>query len=106
LVWEKAADPGRSPICLSDIAGSDIETHANRFDIAIKKLRNWLVSEADAPNVGAQRIIDKYADFQEWYFERHIAAGATEADIRQYPTKEFLDGMIEWKGAGEPATYP
>ena len=91
---------------LSDIAGSDIETHANRFDTAIRKLRNWLVSEAGAPNVSAQRIIDKYADFQEWYFEKHLAAGATEADIRQYPTKEFMDNMIDWKVAGEPATYP
>lgn len=91
---------------LSDISGSDIETHANRFDIAIKKLRNWLVSEAAAPNVGAQKIIRKYADFQEWYFEKHIVAGAAEVDIRQYPTREFLDGMIEWKAVGEPATYP
>jgi hypothetical protein len=91
---------------LSDIAGSDIETHSNRFDIAIKKVRNWLVNEAGAPNVGAKRIIDKYTDFQEWYFEKHRAAGASDSDIKQYPTKEFLDGMIEWKALGEPVTYP
>lgn len=91
---------------LSDIAGSDIETHSNRFDRAVKKVRNWLVSEAGAPNVGAQRILNKYADFQEWYFEKHRAAGASDADIKQYPTKEFLDGMVEWKGVGEPVTFP
>lgn len=27
-------------------------------------------------------------------------------DIKQYPTKEFMAGMIEWKNAGEPATFP
>ena len=69
-------------------------------------MRNWLVNEADAPNVGAKQIIDKYADFQEWYFEKHRAAGAADKDIKQYPTKEFLAGMIEWKGLGEPVSYP
>lgn len=90
---------------LSDIAGNDIETHSNRFDTAIKKVRNWLVNEAGAPNVGAQLIIDKYADFWEWYFEKHRAAGAADKDIKDYPTKEVLAGMTEWKAAGEPATY-
>ena len=91
---------------LSNIAGNDIEAHGNRYDTCIKKVRNWLVNEVDAPNVGAQRIIDKYSDFQEWYFEKHRAAGAADKDIKQYPTKEFLAGMIEWKLAGEPFTYP
>jgi hypothetical protein len=91
---------------LSDIAGSDIETHSNRFDIAIKKVRNWLVNEAGTPNVGAKLIIDKYSDFQEWYVEKHVAAGAAVSDIKQYPTKEFMAGMIDWKTSGEPFTYP
>jgi hypothetical protein len=91
---------------LSDIAGNDIEAHRNRFDNVVRKVRNWLVNEAGAPNVGAQRILNKYADFQEWYFEKHRAAGASDSDIKEYPTKEFLAGMIEWKGAGEPVTYP
>lgn len=91
---------------LSDIAGNDIETHSERYDVAIRKVRNWLVNEAGARNIGAQRIINKYADFQEWYFEKHRSAGATDRDIKEYPTKEFLDGMIEWKAAGEAVTYP
>lgn len=91
---------------LSDIAGNDIETHAGRFDIAIRKVRNWLVNEAGAPNVGAQRIGDKYADFQEWYFEMHRSAGASDDHIKEYPTREFLAGMLKWKDAGEPVTFP
>ena len=90
---------------LSDIAGNDIETHSLRFDTAIKRVRNWLVNEAAAPNVGAQLIIDKYSDFWEWYYEKHRAAGATDRDIKDYPTKEVLAGIDEWKGLGEPATY-
>jgi hypothetical protein len=91
---------------LSDIAGSDIDTHSNKYDVAIRKVRNWLVNEAGAPNVGAKLIINKYADFWEWYFEKHRAAGADDEDIKEYPTKEVLDGMTEWKAAGEPATFP
>ena len=90
---------------LSDIAGSDIDTHSNKYDVAIRKVRNWLVNEAGAPNVGAKLIVNKYADFWEGYFEKHRAAGADDADIKQYPTKEVLDGMAEWKAAGEPATF-
>lgn len=90
---------------LSDIAGSDIDTHSNKYDVAIRKVRNWLVNEAGAPNVGAKLIVNKYADFWEWHFEKHRAAGADDADIKQYPTKEVLDGMAEWKAAGEPATF-
>jgi hypothetical protein len=90
---------------LSDIAGSDIDTHSDKYDVAIRKVRNWLVNEAGAPNVGAKLIINKYADFWEWYFEKHRAAGADDSDIKEYPTKEVLDGMMEWKAAGEPATF-
>lgn len=90
---------------LSDIAGSDIDTHSGKFEVAMRKVRNWLVSEAGAPNVGARLITDKYADFQEWYFEKHRAAGADDDDIKEYPTSEVLDGMTEWKDAGEPATF-
>lgn len=90
---------------LSDVAGNDIETHSNRFDVAIRRVRNWLVNEAEAPNVGAKLIIDKYADFWEWYYEKHRAAGAADKDIKDYPTKEVLAGMSEWKAVGEPASY-
>jgi hypothetical protein len=36
----------------------------------------------------------------------HRNAGASDKDIKEYPTKEFLAGMIAWKVAGEPATFP
>ncbi|WP_336919049.1 hypothetical protein, partial [Altererythrobacter lauratis] len=39
---------------------------------------------------------------QEWYWERELAAGSSEEDIREYPTVELIRAMHEWKDAGEP----
>lgn len=87
---------------LSDLAGCDVEAHGDKFEQAVRKVRNWLVSEADAPQVGASGILGKYADFQQWYFERQLAAGFSEDDIKDYPTSELLGAMNEWVETGEP----
>lgn len=87
---------------ISDIAGCDIEAHAAKFEKAISKVRNWLVNEANAEGVGTSRIIQKYADFQEWYWKRQLAAGSSEEDIREYPTSEVLTAMQLWHADGEP----
>ncbi|MEN0001914.1 MAG: hypothetical protein AAF940_13625 [Pseudomonadota bacterium] len=95
----------RYQAALSDLSGCDIETHAADYQKAVRKVRNWLVLEADAQNVGAQRILNDYSDFQEWYVEKHLAAGASEADIYEYPTRELLKGMQEWMEAGMPPSF-
>lgn len=87
---------------LSDLAGSDIQAHANDHQKAVRKVRNWLVNEGGANNVGAQRILDHYADFQEWYYEKQLAAGWSDDDIQDYPTGELLAAMQEWVAAGMP----
>ncbi len=87
---------------LSDIAGWDIQTHGGKYEVAVRKVRNWLVRQAGAPEIGAAAIQGKYAAFQEWYWERELARGASEEDIRQYPTDHFVTAMPEWVEAGEP----
>lgn len=87
---------------LSDLSGCDIEDHDGKFEIAVRKVRNWLVSEAGATGVGASRIVGAYADFQEWYFNRQLAAGFSEEDIKDYPTKELLEAMTDWMAEGKP----
>ena len=51
---------------------------------------------------GRALIQGKYIAFQEWYWERELAAGSSEEDIREYPTTELIRAMLEWKEAGEP----
>lgn len=88
--------------CLSDIAGWDIEAHGGDYQMAIRKVRGWLVRQAGAPAKGAGLIESRYAVFQQWYWARELAAGASEDDIRQYPTVDVVDAMQQWMDLGQP----
>lgn len=87
---------------LSDIAGWDIEDHEGDHIKAVKKVRRWLVQHAGASAIGAASILRHYQDFQEWYWERELALGASEDDIREYPTIDFIKAMLEWVDGGRP----
>ncbi|MBB3360465.1 MULTISPECIES: hypothetical protein [unclassified Novosphingobium] len=88
---------------LSDIAGWDIHAHGGDHESAVRHVRTWLIAQAGAQPVGSALIQGKYLAFQEWYWERELAAGSSEEDIREYPTVELIRAMHEWKAAGEPA---
>lgn len=96
----------RYQAALSDIAGCDIQSYGTDEQLApqnaIARVRNWLVSEAGADQVGPAKIYQSYAFFQEWYFEKKMAEGATEAEIKEYPTSELLSAMREWMTLGKP----
>jgi len=96
--------PYRYQAALSDIAGCDIQYHKADFQVAVRKVRNWLVSEAAVAADPAARIVARYADFQGWYYEKQLAAGFSEDDIKDYPTNELLAAMVEWMEAGQPIT--
>lgn len=87
---------------LSDIAGWDIQAHQGDFQKAVLHVRSWLVAKAGAERVGASRILGQYFAFQEWYWERELAAGSSEQDIKAYPRNELLTAMHEWMEAGQP----
>ena len=94
--------PFRYRAAISDLAGFDIQAHENDFSKAIRKVRNWIVSETGTDAPGANRIEGHYYDFQEWHYERQLAAGFSEADIQDYPTSELLTSMQDWIAAGKP----
>lgn len=100
LVLEEA--PYRYRAAISDLSGCDIEAHHGRFDMAVRKVRNWLVTEAGGTSVGASRILGAYADFQGWYYRTQLEAGFSEDDIKDYPTRELLDAMKRWIDLGKP----
>lgn len=88
--------PHRLKAALSDMSGCDYEAHEANHQIVVQCVRNWLVSEANAPQVGAARILDDYEDFQAWYIDAKIDAGGTRDAISRYPTSELLEGMLKW----------
>lgn len=92
----------RYQIALSDISGCDIQYHAGGFQQAVRKVRNWLVSETGITAEGAARVLARYVDFQGWYYEKQLAAGFSEDDIRDYETGELLKAMVDWLAAGKP----
>lgn len=87
---------------LSDIAGWDIHPHGGDYIEAVRSVRTWLVRQAGATAVGASRILGNYAAFQEWYWERELALGASEDDIKAYPTVQMVEAMREWVDADRP----
>ena len=87
---------------LSDIAGWDIHAHDGDFIKAVRIVSSWLIRQAGAEPVGPARIQGDYLTFQEWYWERETARGASDDDIRAYPTVQLLSAMREWVEAGRP----
>lgn len=87
---------------LSDISGWDIQAHAGDHIAAVRHVRSWLVRQAGAPRIGPSRILGDYASFQEWYWERELESGASEDDIRAYPTVQMIEAMREWIDSGRP----
>lgn len=92
----------RYQAALSDLAGCDIAVHTGDYQKAVRKVRNWLVSEAGVSAPGASKVLGDYVTFQEWYYERQLAAGFSEGDIQDYPTSELMEAMTTWARAGKP----
>ena len=88
---------------ISDLAGSDIEAHEGNYQLAVRKVRNWLTNNiAEIPKVSASLVLAEYEDFQEWHYERQHEKGFSEQDIKDYPTSELLDEMLNWFDLHKP----
>jgi hypothetical protein len=100
LVLEE--QPYRYQAALSDIAGWDIMDHRGDYQKAVRQVRKWLVGAAGLSAPGAKQILDAYADFQGWNYERLLANGWSEEDIRECSTHELLEAMRLWMERGRP----
>lgn len=87
---------------LSDIAGWDIHHHTGDYNKAVRIVRNWLAQQLDRDLSGTTKVLGNYVAFQEWYWERESAKGASEDDIREYPTVYVVRAMRDWLEAGRP----
>jgi hypothetical protein len=87
---------------LSDISGWDIHAHGGDFIKAVRIVSGWLIRHAGAAPVGPSKIQNGYLAFQEWYWEREMARGASDDDIKAYPTGQVIVAMREWVEADRP----
>ncbi len=87
---------------ISDISGWDIQVHRDDHITAVREVNSWLQRQANAQRVGTAKILGNYAAFQEWYWERELDLGASEDDIKAYPTVQMVEAMVEWVALGRP----
>ena len=87
----------RYQAAISDLAGSDIEAHHGDYQIAVRKVRNWLAGMPGFGGIGSARVLADYEDFQEWHIQRQRNRGFSDDDIRDYSTAELLSAMFDWR---------
>lgn len=88
---------------ISDLAGSDIEAHDGDYQLAVRKVRNWLTTNvSNIPKDSASSVIAKYEDFQKLHYERKREERFSDQDIQDYPTSELLDEMLVWFASAKP----
>jgi hypothetical protein len=87
---------------LSDISGWDIHAHKGDHIRAVQIVSIWLARVAGAVRIGPAKILSNYAAFLKWHWDRETALGASEADIKAYPTFHLIGAMHDWVAAGRP----
>lgn len=103
VLEENAYDSKQS---LSDLAGWDIKSHEGDFLEIIRRVSDWLKSVGEnIPDLGPQQIADDYTDFQEWSYEKQLAAGYSDEDIKKYPTERVLQNILEWIKEEMPVSF-
>jgi hypothetical protein len=75
---------------LSDISGWDIHAHSGDHIEAVRIVRTWPVRQAGVEPLGPAKIQGDYLTFQEWYWERETERGASDEDIKAYPTVHMI----------------
>lgn len=81
---------------LSDIAGWDIHPHNGDVLTLVRIITDWLNHQAPPQSARPGAVMTQYATFQGWHWHRELESGASEDDIRAYPTITMLRAMREW----------
>ncbi len=86
----------RYQAAISDLAGSDIFAHQNEPETLIVGVRNWMVQEASASPVPANRIFNEFFDFMADNHSRLEREGWKEDHIQALQISEIQGHMQEW----------
>lgn len=90
-------EPYRFQAAISDISNSDIKHHGGEVYNMIKAVRNWFAENGLKHTPGPKKILNKYVDFIDDFYEKRISEGFTKREIYDMPIKEMIDYMEEWK---------
>jgi len=94
LVLEK--DKYSSKVALSDLSNSDVCSHNDDPEMAVRHVRNWLVQEAKVSGPGGTAIWYAFNDFMTDLYKSLQLRGFRKADIDMLPLPELLGYMTKW----------
>ena len=90
------AERYRYQAALSDLAGSDIESHGNQPREIVRCVRNWLSSETGRRCAGPASIWESFNTFMNEYGASLRQNGFLARDIKTLPTSEMMSEMQNW----------
>jgi len=90
------SEPFRYQAALSDLAGSDIRSHAGEAIEAVEQVRNWFAEKLPGETPGPSLIWGRYNDFLGDNFLRLTDRGFNERQIERIPIAEFMDDIDRW----------
>jgi len=100
LILEK--ERYRYQIAISDLSSSDIEAHQNDPFRVVQVVRNWLENEIGRKLPGPSGLYDLFCVFMGENYNRLMASGFTQDDIRELQIAELMRHMREWLAARTP----
>lgn len=81
---------------LSDLSNSDIKSHNNEPEEAIRQIRDWfVVNELESADSGTI-IWDSFNKFMADFYLKREKEGFQEKDIQRMPIPEFIRFINEW----------
>jgi len=86
----------RYQAALSDLAGSDIRSHNNDAKIAIREVRDWLVTESLGTGPSFRALWSDFNYFNAFLADRLEEIGSEPEDIDEMPVPEVMHYMKEW----------
>ena len=95
------AEPYRYKAALSDLAGSDIESHGNEPYRMILVVRNWIKNVSPMRAPGPAKVEGAFSDFMKQNYEDLTAQGFSPEDIEALPVPELIECMELWVGSAD-----
>jgi len=91
------AERYRDQRALSDLSGSDIESHGNEPIKAMRAVRGWLCQQEGLDNVlGPEGMFGLFTDFMAEHYDELCTRGFSSDDIENINIDELIRAMKNW----------
>jgi len=81
---------------LSDLSGSDVESHNNEPVRVCKIVRDWLAQSLDAPPPPPSELWARFNEFTAENYLKLKIQRYSDQDIEDQPVRELINAMRDW----------